>query len=246
MQATPGTPYRVYYISKNFTPGLTDITAKIRYPNGVVVGPLTLTEVTSDMYYSGAYYLDVETDANDPAGEYLVMIYSANEGHLRTFEKIEYRTSSANAAAVATAVWLSATRGLTVPVHVNPAELASLATHSDIDELRDFVVDALTVWETKGSISMDPLTNSLDLIAWLVKDGEVVLDADSASIELRDSSDILLTPALQDSTVSVSGLFKFTQSGASAIIIKNRTYVLKIRITRGAKTYQGNVSISTY
>lgn len=155
-------------------------------------------------------------------------------------------TSIATNALTAAQVWAFPTRGLTEQVSVNNVDLSQLATKADLDAAVIDIMTGLHVWEAKGSVSMQPSTDSLELVAWLVKNGEVVLDADTASVELRDGDDNVVMPLLSDPTTTVSGLFKFTRSGASAIILKNRTYVMKITITRGVSTYLGNVSISTY
>jgi hypothetical protein len=143
-------------------------------------------------------------------------------------------------------IWEYAVRSLTAPVEVSNIDLSPLATKTDLSDAVDAILSGLNVWEAKGTISLNPATDTLELVAWLAHNGTTVSDATSATVELRDGDDLVVMPPLTDSTISSSGLFKFTRNGASAIILKNRTYVMKITITRGAQTYLGNVSISTY
>lgn len=143
-------------------------------------------------------------------------------------------------------IWSFATRGLTQPVSVDNVDLSALATTAQLDAARDAIIAELDVWEAKGSITLDKTTDQLELVAWLTKNGEVVTDANSAIIEFRDGDDNLIFNVGPDNLVSVSGLFKFVRGGALAIIQRNKTYVMKISITRGTQTFTGNVSINTY
>lgn len=148
---------------------------------------------------------------------------------------------------IAQDVWTYANRTLTEPVDVDGLDPSSLATTQDVINAKNDIIAALDVWEAKGSVSMNRLTDTLELIAWLTKNGETILDADSAAVQIRDSDDQLVADIGTDSMISsTAGLFKFNRGGASAIILKSKTYVMKIVITRGSETYRGNVSISTY
>jgi len=149
-------------------------------------------------------------------------------------------------AAVAAAVWAAPVRGLTEAVAVNNIDISQLATKTDLDNLKVELIAGFETWEAKGSLSLNPVTNILEMVAWLTKNGEVVLDPNSATIELRDGDDNIIIAPITDNTVSATGLFKFTQTGASGIIYKNRTYVMRVTITRGSATFHGNVSISSY
>jgi hypothetical protein len=149
---------------------------------------------------------------------------------------------------IAQEVWEYANRTLTEPVEIVGVPDASLlATEQDVIDAKNEIINLLDTWEARGSMSMDKATDSLELIAWLTKNGETVLDASTCNMEIRDSDDNIIATIGTDNSISpVAGLFKFTRGGASAIILKNRTYVMKIIITRGAETYRGNVSINTY
>ena len=87
-QATLGTPYRSYYLSKNYVSGLTGIYAQVRKPDGSIAGNFPLVESSGTMY-AGTYWFDLYTLSSDPAGEWLVMAYSPTENY-RAFEKITY------------------------------------------------------------------------------------------------------------------------------------------------------------
>lgn len=156
-----------------------------------------------------------------------------------------YDTSGAEATAIAAAVWAAPTRSLNVPVDTT-LDISELATKTDLDTLYTELLEGIHTWEAKGSVSYDPSTNSMELVAWLSSNGVTILDATSATVELRDGDENIVIPSMTDSVVSPTGLFKFTKPNANGILLKNRTYVMRINITRGANSYLGNVSISTY
>lgn len=157
-----------------------------------------------------------------------------------------YLATMATNALTAAQVWAFPVRGLTETVAVNNIDISNLATKADLTAAVDTILNGLDVWETKGGVTINPASDIMELVVWVTKNGSVVLDPASATVELRDGDDNVVMASISDASVSSSGLFKFTRSAASAIIFKNRTYVMKISITRGTDTYHGNVSISTY
>lgn len=50
-------PFRIFYVAKNFTTGLTDVGLYVRRPDGVREGAFIMTEI-NDPYLSGSYYYD--------------------------------------------------------------------------------------------------------------------------------------------------------------------------------------------
>ncbi len=75
--------FRIYYTSKNFIGGLTDVTYHVFKPNGIELGPYTMTEFTvgsainSGVYYDDFYDADIE-------GNYLFIVNSLSDPHKDT------------------------------------------------------------------------------------------------------------------------------------------------------------------
>jgi hypothetical protein len=179
---------------------------------------------------------------------YTSNLYNVLDEYVTTNDNALIQDPALSEQNIAQDVWTYATRSLTTPVEIVGVPDASLlATKQDVIDAKNEIIMNLDTWEVKGTISVDPVADSLLMVSWLTKNGETVLDANSSVIELRDQDDALVYAGTLDNTISASaGLFKFTRSSASAIIFKNRTYVMKISITRGLNTYLGNVSISTF
>lgn len=194
------------------------------------------------------------TQYTPTVAQYLYFVYKVYTSNLYNVLDPNYSISHESAiiygedpsmTAVAAAVWSAPVRGLTEPVDAT-LDLSQVATKTDLDTLEANILAGIQFWEAKGTVSLNPVTAVLEMVAWLTKGGVTITDATSATVELRDGDDNLIIAPMTDNTSSSSGLFKFTQPGANGIIMKNRTYVMKIIITRGAETFRGNVSISTY
>jgi len=141
-------------------------------------------------------------------------------------------------------VWSSPTRSLTEAVEV---DTSNLATKADLANTANSLVISLSNWQAKGSLTVNPATDVLDVMAQLTRNGMTVTDADSASVELRDTSDTVIFALGPDAArSSPSGVFQFSRASASGVLQKNRNYFLKAMITRGAETYTGITSVSTY
>jgi len=76
-----GKAARISYESKNRVSGLIDIQATIQRPDGIDLGPFTLTE-----YRPGFYKYDFITALSDLEGDYLGFIESPTEGHTAHFK----------------------------------------------------------------------------------------------------------------------------------------------------------------
>lgn len=71
-----GIPYRVYYTSKNHTPGLTDVLLSVLRPDTIKEGPLVMSELNSDdPEIEGIYYRDIVPPIE---GEYLLIANCAS------------------------------------------------------------------------------------------------------------------------------------------------------------------------
>lgn len=84
-----GTPYKITYWAKNAKTGLSGITAKIQRPDGSIIGPLILTEMT-DPSFSGAYTATLSTAGTDPEGNYIVVLSSPNEASHKAFKTVYF------------------------------------------------------------------------------------------------------------------------------------------------------------
>lgn len=99
-----GRPETVVYSAKNLQTGLTDIKAYVRKPDGVIVGPIALTEM-SNINFKGFYTFNFETLETDDFGIYTGVIVSPNEDNYRTPFKINYeQISIAELSAVSEAI----------------------------------------------------------------------------------------------------------------------------------------------
>lgn len=70
-----GQPYRVVYEAKNFKTGLVGVTAKVKRPDGVVIGAFALTEF-AEAEFKGMYFFDLLTVLADPVGEWIGVVTS--------------------------------------------------------------------------------------------------------------------------------------------------------------------------
>lgn len=84
-----GVSFRIMYQSKNHVSGLIDVSAKIKRPDGVVIGPLVLTEV-ADTDFEGSYTATYTPAETDPEGNYIVALKSPSEGNHKDFKTVYF------------------------------------------------------------------------------------------------------------------------------------------------------------
>lgn len=89
MHGVLGTPYRFFYSSKNYVPGLLNVMAKVKRPDDVTLGVFTLVE-TGDVDFAGTYYFDMVATQLMPQGEYTIIIKEMTSGH-RQISKVTLR-----------------------------------------------------------------------------------------------------------------------------------------------------------
>ncbi len=75
-----GLPHKIVYASKNFTSGLTDISIRIKKPNGLIHQTGIMSE-SAGVGFEGIYEFVMNTNSVDPEGEYIVSIVSLTESH---------------------------------------------------------------------------------------------------------------------------------------------------------------------
>ena len=83
-----GVPFKISYWAKNAKTGLSSISAKVLRPDGVIIGPLLLTEV-ADTFFQGNYTATYSPSTTDPEGNYIISLSSPNEDNHKAF-KTEY------------------------------------------------------------------------------------------------------------------------------------------------------------
>jgi hypothetical protein len=88
-----GRPYPIFYLARNAESGLTNITAKIKKPDGTYFGPFALSE-DSESGFEGTYFYNFHTNAStDLEGEYLIVLSEPDVNHKAisrvSFEKLE-------------------------------------------------------------------------------------------------------------------------------------------------------------
>lgn len=74
-----GQKYRVFYESSKRDSGISNITATIKRPDGVKVGPLSLTEEILPEFF-GTYSVEYTIPTNAPLGEWTGIVESPEEG----------------------------------------------------------------------------------------------------------------------------------------------------------------------
>ena len=79
-----GNKYRILYEAKNLQTGLSNISATLRRPDGVKIGPVNLTEEGFSELL-GNYAYDLTISANAPVGEWTGTILSSDEGIKSSF-----------------------------------------------------------------------------------------------------------------------------------------------------------------
>ena len=88
-----GIANKIIYSSKDHVTGLENITAKVIKPNGLVMGPFNLSEIT-EPGFEGNYFFNFSTSLSDPEGDYFGTIFSADENHRTNFKVSVYASES--------------------------------------------------------------------------------------------------------------------------------------------------------
>lgn len=91
---------KILYTSKDLIAGLANISAKIIKPNGSVIGPFVLTEMT-EPGFEGNYFFTFSTSLSDPEGDYIGSIISPDESHKTNFKVSIYADSSGGGGTIA-------------------------------------------------------------------------------------------------------------------------------------------------
>lgn len=142
-------------------------------------------------------------------------------------------------------VWENSIRTLTGAVDTT-IDLSALATSAQIDSIKQELIQSLTNWGPKLVVGINPYTDTMDLMAWLEKNGLISYDASRAWVKIYDKDDTLVMEVGPDELISDQGIFNFTRGSASTILFKNQTYTCEVIIERESTTYHGFVPISVF
>lgn len=142
-------------------------------------------------------------------------------------------------------IWSYATRSLTEAVQTD-ISLAGIALKSDVDAAAAEVIEAQSRWKPKFTAAINPLNDTMELVAWLTKDENTVLDADEASVIIRDGDSQVILEVGPDLMIGSDGVFKFTRANASVVLLRNKTYTCEVKVTRASIEYSGLVPITVF
>lgn len=93
---TLGKPYRVVYTAKNFVSGLSQITATVIRPD-LTISPSYEMYEFDNVALKGCYYYDLETSADDPLGDYIVIINNPEQS-MKDGIRITYQSETQSVA----------------------------------------------------------------------------------------------------------------------------------------------------
>lgn len=133
-----------------------------------------------------------------------------------------------------------------VSATATPADVDNLATTSELVQARDTIIANLEVWAPRFSMAINPTTDTAELIAWLTKNGSLVLDADECTVDVFDGDGALAFTVGPDMFANLQGVFKFSRANASIVLDRNKTYVAKVEIKRGAATFTANAPLLVF
>lgn len=126
-------------------------------------------------------------------------------------------------------VWTYPTRTL--------SSFPPFATSTDIANAVNTLTANLSEWTARLSLAIDPLPNTIELLAWLENNGTIVTDADTAIIQVLDGADNVVFQTTLDSSDSSHGVFEFSQPNAKELLLTTKAYVARVSITRASVTY---------
>lgn len=99
-------------------------------------------------------------------------------------------------------------------------------------------------WEPRLTTAIDPGTDTLELLAWLTKDGTIIENATSAQITIYDNTGAQVLQTAVDSSVTSYGVFEWSVPHASTILSTYKAYVADVSITWGVSTYSTLIGIT--
>lgn len=139
-------------------------------------------------------------------------------------------------------VWDYSVRTLTAPVNTT-LDISALAKSSELAAVEAAIIASLPKSECQLTVSIDPETESMEALAWEVRDGSVLTDRETCAIEIYNSDGAIVASLGPSSSPNDLGVFKLIYNSAGVVLTKNRAYAAKVTITKGAET---KVSIKSF
>ena len=131
------------------------------------------------------------------------------------------------------AMWTYSNRSLTAPVDVTTAS-------------QNAITGVLNQWAPKLTMAINPSTDTLTIMAWLDLNGQFQTATTSGAVNIYDENDVLVLAVGPDMMVSTHGIFSFSQTGASALLLANTTYNCDVIIVANSNTYKGFTPITVF
>ena len=128
----------------------------------------------------------------------------------------------------------------TVAVDFEPATIASAvwnAARSSYQTVGSFGESGGFVIDARMSVAVNPQTDTLQFLAWLEKNEQMVSDPTQATVLIYNGSGTLILTLGPNTSPVGAGVFQFTSGGASQVLNANFTYVALVQIIEGGNTY---------
>lgn len=142
-------------------------------------------------------------------------------------------------------IWSYGSRTLTEAVETT-VDLTGIARTTDVTAARDAVIDQTADWKTRMTAAIDPVADSVELVAWLTRNDMVMTDADECNIVVQDGDANVVMSIGPDLMIASNGVFKFSRLNASTVFIRNKTYTCNVKIIRNSVEYTGLVPITVF
>lgn len=204
----------------------------------VAGSPFLLTHMANGLYASSAFSVPVD-------GTIYTTVYRVYEDptllDLSYYDQAEdvftvESGSGGGGGATPAQIWAYPTRTLTA--------FPNLATKADVLQAVADLTANLTEWKPELTLAVDNATDTIELLAWLTKNGTIVLDASSARIKLVDFENNVVFQTALDPSPTSEGMFEFSQPNASGLLFTSKAYVAEISVTRGSVTYVTLIGIT--
>jgi hypothetical protein len=134
-------------------------------------------------------------------------------------------------------VWTYVTRSLTEPVTTD-LDLAPLAKSTEVNAAKAEILDAIPKHDIDMTTAINPDTDEIEVQVWMDLDNATIEDPFNASISVFDGLGALIFSSPVSTDHTPQGVFRFIRGNASALLSRNKTYVVSATITHGTETLQ--------
>lgn len=142
-------------------------------------------------------------------------------------------------------VWTYGTRGLTESVDAN-VDVSGLATSAELAAAKADIIAEQKIFEPKLSAVIDQGSDVITVIAWITKNANLLTDATTATIDVRDADDNLIFTMGPGSYTGTHGIFKFTRANASVVLTAGMTYSCHLTINQNSTDYLSVVPLTVF